>query len=210
MHWKAMQMDTKVLVFLVLLESLAGVVWAIDPEAWTLPWWNARQDALQKVVELKAMGFTAEELQEAGFSRRVLLRAGYQRSDIIDSRGIHGDSGGRDGGGANDGDKDDDSDVHDGGVDDDAAAAFDGGGGGGGDGDDPDDDDDSEAMSRDDGSGVRLHIRHPKNGLINRYVPALGDLIPDVHLSFGQGWLADRVRGNASDFSKPKWANVKS
>ena len=52
----------------------------------------------------------------------------------------------------------------------------------------------------DDGSGVHLRINHPKNGLVNRYVPTLGDMIPQLQLTFGEGWLSDQVRSNASAF----------
>jgi hypothetical protein len=54
----------------------------------------------------------------------------------------------------------------------------------------------------DDGSGVRLSIVHPKDKVVNRYIPTLGDLVPEVSLRLeDEGWLADAVRANASAYS---------
>jgi len=47
-------------------------------------------------------------------------------------------------------------------------------------------------------TGVALAIEYPIEGSITRNDPNLGDVVPQLRLEFGDGWLADLVRSNVS------------
>ena len=47
-------------------------------------------------------------------------------------------------------------------------------------------------------TGVALAIEYPVEGSVTRNDPNLGDVVPQLRLEFGDGWLADLVRSNVS------------
>ena len=49
-------------------------------------------------------------------------------------------------------------------------------------------------------SGVGLDISYPQDGSVTRYFPEYGDIVPRVQLELGDGFLADLLRSNLSEW----------